>query len=205
MRPSSNRASAFILRAHGSLLSPWDLHEKATSGKTTAKSSSSLHGQHAEEELAKLWQKRGKAWQKRFLIGSCLPEGTKPSSASDPHLANQPWAFAARAGCGCLPCSEAKTGTEWSLGTAGLVPKFRAWFLEKHQASKQRVDAVKVMLGLRTRCSCGSAGGAASGLFSEKPLGSGRCLRDVFQMCAVNCEAPNHYVPDHEDERCFSM
>ena len=47
-----------------------------------------------------------------------------------------------------LPCSKANNGTDWSSATAGLVPKFRAWFLEKHQDSKSHKDAVNLMLGI---------------------------------------------------------
>lgn len=106
----------------------------------------SLH--EMREEFAQKWQKLGKKWKKRFLIGKCLPQGVKPPTAAAQQLANQPWVFGAKSGCGCLPCSEAKTGSEWALASAGLVPNFRACFLQKHQDSKAHSDAVKVMLGI---------------------------------------------------------
>ena len=104
--------------------------------------------QKMRQAFAKKWQKLGKGWQKRFLIGKCLPEGVKPPTAAAQQLASQSWVFGAKSGCGCLPCSKANNGTEWSLARAGLVPNFRAWFLEKHQESKSHIDAVKMMLGL---------------------------------------------------------
>ena len=104
--------------------------------------------QKMRQLFVKRWQKLGKGWQKRFLIGNCLSEGVKPPTAAARQLANQSWVFGAKSGCGCLPCSKANNGTEWSSATAGLVPKFRAWFLEKHQESKTHVDAVKMMLGI---------------------------------------------------------
>ena len=98
--------------------------------------------------FVKRWQGLGKGWQKKFLIGNCLPKGVKPQTAAAQQLANQPWVFGAKSGCGCLPCSKANTGSEWGLATAGLVPKFRACFLQKHQESKSHIDAVKMMLGI---------------------------------------------------------
>ena len=178
--------------------SAWDFDDKNT---TTTKTSASLSGEDAKEEvveengeeakqelrevLARLWQKRGKAWRKRFLIGSCLPQGTKPRGASDRHLANQPWVFATKSGCGCLPCSEAKTGTEWSISRAGLVPKFRVWFLEKHQASKQHVEAVKMMLGLEQ----GSLGAPPVVEFERmlEKLRAGSSLRSALIAMLQNC------------------
>ena len=98
--------------------------------------------------FVKRWQRLGKGWQKKFLIGNCLPKGVKPQTAAAQQLANQPWVFGAKSGCGCLPCSKANTGTEWGLAQAGLVPKFRACFWQKHQESKSHIDAVKMMLGI---------------------------------------------------------
>ena len=104
--------------------------------------------QQKRDDFAKKWLKMGKGWQKRFLIGNCLPEGVKPRTAAAQQLATQPWVFGAKSGCGCLPCSKAQNGTDWSLSTAGLVPKFRACFMQKHEESKQHIDAVKRMLGI---------------------------------------------------------
>ena len=73
--------------------------------------------------------------------------GRQAPNCSSP-AANQSWVFGAKSGCGCLPCSKANNGTDWSSATAGLVPKFRAWFLEKHQDSKSHKDAVNLMLGI---------------------------------------------------------
>ena len=100
------------------------------------------------QQFEKKWLKLGKGWQKRFLIGKCLPEGLKPPTAAAQQLASQPWVFGAKTGCGCVPCSKAENGTEWSLAKAGLVPNFRAWFLEKHQESRAHADAVRMMLGI---------------------------------------------------------
>ena len=82
--------------------------------------------QKERDDFAKRWQKLGKGWQERFLIGNCLPEGVKPRTAAAQQLATQPWVFGAKSGCGCPLCSKVRNGTEWSLATTGLVPKFRS-------------------------------------------------------------------------------
>ena len=107
-----------------------------------------IDAKEMRQMFVKRWQRLGKGWQKKFLIGNCLPKGVKPQTAAAQQLANQPWVFGAKSGCGCLPCSKANTGSEWGLATAGLVPKFRACFLQKHQESKSHIDAVKMMLGI---------------------------------------------------------
>ena len=141
--------------------SAWDDNDNSSSGTMKPKQSPAAATTSSELELiddethqnmrelfAKRWLKLGKGWQKRFLIGNCLPEGVKPPTAAARQLANQSWVFGAKSGFGCLPCSKANNGTDWSSATAGLVPKFRAWFLEKHQDSKSHKDAVNLMLGI---------------------------------------------------------
>ena len=61
------------------------------------------------KKFKELWIRRRKAWESKFLVGSCLPKDFVYPTAASEKMAKQSWVLGTKKGCGCLP---------WFLGSA---------------------------------------------------------------------------------------
>ena len=145
------------------------------------------------KKFKELWIRRRKAWESKFLVGSCLPKDFVYPTAASEKMAKQSWVLGTKKGCGCLPCNKANTMSEWALGTAGLVDKFRAWYLTKHQESQQHVAACKKFLGISESYECGPSLSEFEDLFKKLQQGSSlrgdmsqKLLSDISMILSVD-------------------